>query len=165
MPSWLPAAPFDWPIELFGEKLWYDPETGCIEWMAYRDPNGYGQFHIKRVAVRAHCVALLLDDRLVPDGLVTDHLCRNRGCANPEHLEIVTRGENVLRGNGWGGLHSRKTCCPRGHSYSGDNLAVRVRDGRKFRRCRTCERASALRRYHEKGRICDALLAARGGGL
>lgn len=65
----------------------------------------------------------------VPEGLELDHLCRNRGCVNPAHLEPVTHQENMRRGH-WG----MKTHCPQGHPYEGDNL---VRDGHS-RICRWC---------------------------
>lgn len=72
----------------------------------------------------------------IPEGLVIDHLCRNRGCVNPDHLEAVTQRENILRGEGLAAANARKTHCPKGHPYSGENLYVVPSSGR--RQCRIC---------------------------
>lgn len=68
-----------------------------------------------------------------------DHLCRNRRCLNPRHLELVTREENIRRGTCWSAINARKTHCPKGHPYEGDNLIISRRsDGTPFRLCRAC---------------------------
>lgn len=75
----------------------------------------------------------------IPEGLDLDHLCRNRACCNPEHLEPVERVENVrrgLRGPGYGALI---THCKRGHEFAPWNLARSRGEG--FRICRSCHRA------------------------
>jgi len=73
----------------------------------------------------------------IPLGLQIDHLCRNRVCVNPAHLEAVTQRENIRRSDP-GKHHRNKTHCPHRHPYSGRNLIVRKRTG--ARRCRECER-------------------------
>ena len=72
----------------------------------------------------------------IPEGLVIDHLCRNRACCNPFHMEPVTIGENVRRG-----VHGNttKTHCPQGHGYTAKNT-YRYPDGR--RHCRICRAAA-----------------------
>lgn len=71
---------------------------GCWEWTGAKNDVGYGQlFHDGRMEY-AHRISLSLADRQVPPGLFVDHLCRNPGCVNPDHLEAVTHGENVRRG-------------------------------------------------------------------
>lgn len=73
----------------------------------------------------------------VPEGLVLDHLCRNRRCVNPEHLEPVTLGENIRRGISANGS---KTSCSNGHKFTPSNTFNYVYRGVKRRRCRICHR-------------------------
>jgi hypothetical protein len=115
---------------------------GCWYWLGSFFRDGYGRFkHGGRDDV-AHRVSYELAKGPIPDWLELDHLCRNRGCVNPAHLEAVTGRVNVLRGETIVRTNAEKTHCSKGHPLSGDNLFIR-RDGR--RRCRTCERASQQR--------------------
>lgn len=114
---------------------------GCWEWLGRRDVAGYGKFDPPAelgMSTVAHRIAFVLTKGEPPAGLHLDHLCRNRGCVNPDHLEPVTEAVNLLRGEGWGAKNARKTHCPKGHPYAGDNLFVNSL-GR--RQCRTCMRA------------------------
>jgi len=89
----------------------------------------------------AHRVAYELNHGPIPVGLTIDHVkargCQYRHCVNDAHLELVTRVENVMRGEGFGPMNAAKTKCPKGHPYSGDNLFFD--DG--YRKCRACVRA------------------------
>lgn len=140
----------------------------CWEWTAARDQDGYGFLTVqtghgatrKRTTRRAHRVLYEMLVGPIPDGLVIDHLCRNPGCVRPLHLEPVTNAENLRRGEHAG---RRKTHCPQGHPYSGENLYV-WRDG--GRRCRRCQRASALSRYYRlKRERAESLADSIGGPL
>lgn len=84
----------------------------------------------------------------IPDGLDLDHLCRNRACCNPDHLEPVTRQTNLLRGETIPAARAQVTHCPAGHPYSGDNL---FRDKKNRRACRECVRAKN-REYYWKNK-------------
>lgn len=83
----------------------------------------------------------------VPPGLELDHLCRQRDCHEPSHLEAVPRRVNILRGNGFSARNARKDRCPKDHPYEGDNLIVyRDKEGGEHRYCRTCIDARNVRR-------------------
>lgn len=121
-------------------------DAGCWQWTRYIMPNGYAQISFgPREAGRdyIHRVAHMLYIGDIPDGLVIDHLCRNRACCNPEHLEAVPQIVNVARGEG----HGSETHCPEGHAYDDKNTKRRV-CGR--RACRECERARDRRRRPRK---------------
>lgn len=78
----------------------------------------------------------------IPEGLVLDHLCRNRACINPGHLEPVTIRDNLLRGESFAAKNLAKVVCPRGHRYS-------HRDSRGDRACRLCLN-EAGKRYRQR---------------
>jgi hypothetical protein len=99
--------------------------------------EGYGQFSIAKSCIKAHRYAYELLIWPIGNGLTLDHLCRNRQCVNPMHLEEVPPTVNTMRGNGIGALNARKTHCSKGHPLSGDNLYIR-RCGR--RTCKECKR-------------------------
>jgi hypothetical protein len=83
----------------------------------------------------------------IPQGLTIDHLCRNRACVNPTHLETVDHRTNVLRGEGPPAREARATSCQRGHPKVAANRKIDA-DGKA--RCRVCIRLSWHRR---KGRM------------
>ena len=125
----------DQVLESFWDKVKVDDVTQCWNWQGCLN-SGYGVVRINNVNMRAHRVAYEVNKVKIPEGLTLDHLCRNRKCVNPEHLEVVTRGENVLRGIGLTAINAKKTHCSNGHELSGDNLYLEPSGGRACRLCR-----------------------------
>lgn len=118
-----------------------DKPDECWEWPGCT-VDGYGYVSISKdgTAKRryAHRVAYEYLVGPVPSGLVLDHLCRNRKCMNPKHLEVVTHRVNLLRGNGPTARNAAKTHCANGHPY--DELNTYIYRGGKtpVRMCRVC---------------------------
>lgn len=118
----------------------------CWEWTASRTPGGYG---FVRIATRPHMAHRAAYEFLIgpiPEGLVIDHLCRNKGCVNPDRLEVVTQRENVRRGRAGAESAARgraSTHCTNGHERTEQNSYPLPAGGLS---CKTCRR-DATRRY------------------
>ena|SRR5215831_11213550 len=132
-----------------------DKENSCWEWAGKPKSNGYGSITIKRKPHIAHRVIYEFSIGKIQDGMELDHLCRNRICVNPNHLEPVTHLENMLRGVGIVAVASRKTHCPKGHPLSGDNLHPYYLK-RGHRQCKICHMENcrkAAARQHARERL------------
>ena len=120
-------------------------DGGCLVWMGARNPGGYGSLTANGKGWAAHRIAYVAargED--IPPGMPLDHLCRNRACVNPDHLEVVTGRMNTLRGTNPCAENARKTHCVRGHELTPDNAVVN-RAKRGARVCRECHRIDGRR--------------------
>lgn len=126
------------PLE---QKFWAKVEAredGCWVWTGIKHRTGHG---VVPGLGQAHRLAYELVVGAIPEGKHLDHVCRRRGCVNPSHLEPVTAYENLLRGESPSAQNARKTHCPRGHAYAGENLGLRAgENGRRKRYCKACKR-------------------------
>lgn len=142
----------------FFAKVRENEATGCWEWTGAKVRDTYGKFFVgkveidgvrRTVLVPAHRWSYEYHVGKIPDGLEIDHICRNKACVNPAHLEAVTHLENCRR-------VPRNPACPKGHRFTEWNtLYSRDGDGYMSRSCRTCiieyHRALRRRRRHENG--------------
>lgn len=138
-------------------------EWDCWTWTGALTSRGYSCLDVggKRVLGHRHVYELLVGP--IPDGLTIDHLCRNKRCINPAHLEPVTQAVNNAR-------KPPRDTCAKGHRMEGVNLRIKVRaNGRTQRECRACQiewtRASYQRLTNRKLRSdrvdTDAFLAGK----
>lgn len=129
-------------------------ETPCWVWNLSQNNCGYGEVLLygRRLLLHRLSYAIFNGPLIAP--LVIDHLCRNRGCCNPAHLEQVTTAENNRRGNAGQNFKDRAkliTHCPQGHEYNEDNIKWAVRpDGSKSRQCKICNNNSVKKAYWKK---------------
>ncbi len=148
-----------------------EPNSGCWLWLGWLNRDGYGRMKLgseKGGTMRqpmAHRASYEFYKGPIPEGMELDHICSVRCCVNPDHLEIVTSRENTARtckrnkGDKW---KSKKTHCPKGHPYSGDNLQIEIRkSGKPMRRCKICRLETArkaTKKYldKKKAQICVA---------
>lgn len=119
-----------------------DKTESCWVWVAGKR-RGYGHFFLNGNSISAHRFSYELLVSKIPEGLQLDHLCKNRSCVNPDHLEPVTLQENLRRGDGnvkatqkAAQLRKNKTHCSRNHPYDTINTYNRPDGGRDCRACR-----------------------------
>lgn len=121
------------------ERFWgyIDKTDACWNWTGTQNGRGYGFFAPHRsgyVQVHRYSYEKLIGP--IPEGLTIDHLCRNKLCVNPEHLEPVTAGENTRRAQIAHGIGVAVTHCPQGHEYTVENTYVEPKGSRSCRTCR-----------------------------
>lgn len=117
---------FAWNVVRDGDDCWW--------WVGILMPNGYGRL----AGCYAHRIAYELHVGRIPADFTVDHLCRNRRCVNPDHLEAVSKRDNTLRGIGAPAINAAKTHCIHGHEFNAANTKVKQSGARD---CRECDRA------------------------
>ena len=126
------------PIERFYSLCRLDSSTGCWNWIGSRLPAGYGRFGVAGAhyeMVLAHRWSHEFFIGPIADGLFVDHLCRNRRCVNPDHLEAVTPAENNLRSMPHRNI-ATADACKNGHAWTEATSYIGPTGKRDCRRCR-----------------------------
>jgi hypothetical protein len=127
-------------LRFWENVLKVEGEGACWPWQGSLNAGGYGRLKVGGKYQLAHRISYEYETGPIPEALTIDHLCRNRSCVRPCHLEVVTSAENVLRGEGPTAQNSKKDRCVNGHPLCGDNLYVHTYRGVTSRHCCTCRK-------------------------
>lgn len=111
-------------------------QFGCWDWQACTR-GGYGRFSLHGANTLAHRFAYQEVHGTIPEGQELDHLCQNKACVNPVHLQAVPHRVNILRGGNFAAIKAAQTHCKRGHEFTTSNTIFR-REYRN-RECRQCK--------------------------
>lgn len=157
MRRYKPIPQFTQPeLDRFWERVEVHQPAGCWQWRGQvRKSDGYAVAHFHRLGTfQAYRVSYSLLIGPIPEGMTLDHLCRNRSCVNPDHLQVIDSVTNALRGYGTSAMNKRRTHCIYGHPFTPENTYVTP--GRhRMRTCRICAKrrsAATTRKITEANR-------------
>ena len=105
-------------IQRFEKYISVEPNSGCWLWTGAWSKSGYGSFRVENKSQNAHRVAYKLYLGPLKNGMMIDHICRNRACVSPDHLRQVTPRQNILENSmSISAISAKRNCCKRGHVY------------------------------------------------
>lgn len=143
----IPITPEEWYAYL-RDRVSLD-DNGCWEWQLHIGKDGYARARRNERSYLLHRVSYELFNGAIPDGLYIDHLCSNKSCINPDHLEPVTPAENTFRcKTSIASVNLSKTHCPQGHEYTEANTKI-TKGGRRCRRCLAASHRRRLERNYQ----------------
>lgn len=123
----------------------------CWAWQGFKY-QGYGRYRINsKITKKAHRVVYELLKGPIPEGLESDHLCLNRSCVNPDHIEPVTRAENLRRSHVTGAGNGARTHCRQGHEFTNKNTYA-------WRGKRFCLKCQSIRQEAYEKRKAERVL-------
>jgi hypothetical protein len=136
------------------------PDSGCWEWQGATS-GGYGVVGYQSRQWYTHRLSYSILRGELKDGLQIDHLCSNRKCWNPNHLDQVDCRTNLLRGNTMTAKRAAQTHCMTGHEFTEENVKIRP-NGTRY--CRACARIRERQRYWDKNPVAKRKRPAVGAG-
>lgn len=123
-------------LQRFWDKVLFTSD--CWEWIAGKDKDGYGIFKLDKKVIKAYKYSYELYNGKISHNLEMDHICENRKCVNPAHLQAVSHQENCKHSQNY---CRNKTHCPLGHEYTQENTYYKIiKNKYKVRNCRECKR-------------------------
>ena len=145
--------PDDIDVDSFTSKVALDEETNCWVWKLKPTDTGYGIYNTHSKVFKAHRVSWRIFKGPLTDGLVIDHMCKNRMCVNPAHLREVDSHTNTMENSNWFvALNKLKTHCPSGHEYTEENTRLKpqtINPELLGRQCKECTRIFQNKKYHK----------------
>lgn len=132
------------------KKIYINPKSDCWEWLGYKNTAGYGRYHVAHKPAYTHRMMYAWIYGPIPTGRgrnvpVVDHICKNKSCCNPAHLQLIPNIKNIESGNGLSVIESKQTHCIRGHLLP----PSKGFGNGKRRNCPQCQ-AIRQRKYYSK---------------
>lgn len=129
------------------KKILINPNTGCWIWQGFIDPDGYARSEIRGGKNKfVHRISYEAFIGKIDKGMSIDHICRNRKCCNPQHLQTLSIKDNLFSGNSISAINKRKTHCKRGHEFNEENTYII----RKSRVCKECAKIGMIKYKNNK---------------